>query len=229
MGQLYLHETLDPVRAPGAHTRYLDELGNVVRTMGNAEDRPAGNASPPGCRCFSPATGRALSQFWEMPGGWDGFGRHFDGNGDLFHRPLERWYGERSGGFDRVLEGTDYTPSRDRDGRDRPARTGGAAADRIAARGRRQHLSRSSRRCQGRDRQCRRIQRAGWIRAPHSATTPRRWCCGPFPTASGAGAGRTAACRFFRLCALGPLSIAATTSGAATPAWCFAAGDPGRC
>jgi len=47
-----------------------------------------------------------------MPGGWEGFAGHFDGDPALFHEPLERWYGERSGGFDRVVVGTDYTPNR---------------------------------------------------------------------------------------------------------------------
>jgi hypothetical protein len=112
MGELYLHETLDPVRAPGTHTRYLDQLGEVVRTVGNAEGSAGGECIAAWVPVFLTGDWPRIITFWEMPGGWDGFARHFDGNGDLFHQPLERWYGERSGGFDRVLEGTDYTPSR---------------------------------------------------------------------------------------------------------------------
>lgn len=112
MGHLYLHETLDPVRAPGAHTRYLDELGAVVDAMGNAEGSAGGECIAAWVPVFLTGDWPRIVTFWEMPGGWDGFGRHFDRNSDLFHQPLERWYGERSGGFDRVLEGTDYTPGR---------------------------------------------------------------------------------------------------------------------
>jgi NIPSNAP protein len=113
MGQLYLHETLDPVRAPGAHTRYLDQLGEVVRTMGNAPGSAGGECIAAWAPVFLTGDWPRIVTFWEMPGGWDGFGRHFDGHNDLFHQPLERWYGERSGGFDRVLEGTEFTPSRE--------------------------------------------------------------------------------------------------------------------
>ena len=49
-----------------------------------------------------------------MQGGWEGFGRHFDATPDLFHEPLERFYGERTGGFDRVLVAADYSIDRAR-------------------------------------------------------------------------------------------------------------------
>lgn len=112
MGHLFLHETLDPVRAAGAHTRYLDELGEVVRREGNAEGSAGGECIAAWAPVFLTGDWPRIVTFWEMPGGWDGFGRHFDGHNDLFHKPLERWYGERTGGFDRVLEGTDFTPNR---------------------------------------------------------------------------------------------------------------------
>lgn len=112
MARLYFHEVLDPVRQPGAHTRYLDTLGRIVRTEGNAR----GSASNGCVAAWVPVflTGRwpEIVTFWEMQGGWEGFGAHFDATPDLFHEPLERFYGERSGGFDRVLVAADYAVSR---------------------------------------------------------------------------------------------------------------------
>ncbi|MBB4918435.1 hypothetical protein [Streptosporangium saharense] len=110
---LYLHETLDPVRSPGAHTRYLDELGHVVTTEGNARGSAGGRCVAAWVPVFLTGQWPQIIGFWQMPGGWDGFAEHFDTHPELFHEPLERWYGERSGGFDRVLVGTDYTPTLD--------------------------------------------------------------------------------------------------------------------
>ncbi|HKU96277.1 MAG TPA: hypothetical protein VJR58_13425 [Vineibacter sp.] len=109
---LYFHETLDPVRQPGAHTRYLDELGKVVRTEGNARGSAGSACIAAWVPVFLTGAWPQIVTLWEMPGGWDGFAGHFDSTPALFHEPLERWYGERSGGFDRVLVGTDYTPNR---------------------------------------------------------------------------------------------------------------------
>lgn len=110
---LYLHETIDPVRAPGAHTRYLDELGRIVRTEGNADGSAGGRCIAVWVPMFLTGQWPQIIGFWQMPGGWEGFARHFDNHPELFHQPLERWYGERSGGFDRVLVGTGYTPALD--------------------------------------------------------------------------------------------------------------------
>ncbi|MGQ2992692.1 NIPSNAP family protein [Variovorax sp.] len=114
MQRLYFHEILDPVRQPGAHTRYLETLGRLVRTEGNAR----GSASNGCMAAWVPVflTGRwpEIVTFWEMQGGWEGFGRHFDATPDLFHEPLERFYGERTGGFDRVLVAADYSIDRAR-------------------------------------------------------------------------------------------------------------------
>ncbi len=110
---LYFHETLDPVRQPGAHTRYLDELGKVVRTEGNARGSAGSVCIAAWVPVFLTGAWPQIVTLWEMPGGWDGFARHFDTTPALFHEPLERWYGERTGGFDRLLVGTDYTPNRD--------------------------------------------------------------------------------------------------------------------
>ena len=113
MNRLYFHEVIDPVRQPGAHTRYLETLGHLVQTEGNAR----GSASNGCVAAWVPLflTGRwpEIVTFWEMQGGWEGFGAHFDATPALFHEPLERFYGERSGGFDRVLIGMDYAISRD--------------------------------------------------------------------------------------------------------------------
>lgn len=113
MARLYFHETLDPVRAPGAHTRYLDELGEVVRSIGNAEGSAGAECIAAWVPIFLTGEWPRIVTFWEMPGGWDGFANHFDHYQELFHGPLERWYGERSGGFDRVLVGTAFTPGRE--------------------------------------------------------------------------------------------------------------------
>lgn len=110
---VFLHETLDPVREPGAHTRYLDQLGEVVRTEGNAEGSAGGRCIAAWAPVFLTGAWPQIITFWEMPGGWEGFGAHFDRSPELFHRPLERWYAERSGGFDRVLAGADYAPGLD--------------------------------------------------------------------------------------------------------------------
>ncbi|WP_406293347.1 hypothetical protein OG948_02205 [Embleya sp. NBC_00888] len=110
---VYLHETIDPVRAPGAHQRYLDELGRIVRTEGNAEGSAGGRCIANWVPIFLTGQWPQIIGFWQMPGGWDGFAEHFDTHPELFHRPLDRWYGERSGGFDRVLIGTDWTPTLD--------------------------------------------------------------------------------------------------------------------
>lgn len=120
---LYLHETLDPVPRPGAHTRYLAELGDVVRNEGNARGST-------GSRCVAAwvplfVTGRwpQIITFWEIPGGWEGLAAHFDANLALFHEPLERWYGERTGGVDRICIGSGYTQDLDQmlqDGRRAP-------------------------------------------------------------------------------------------------------------
>jgi hypothetical protein len=113
MPNLYFHETLDPVRAPGAHTRYLEELGNIVTTIGNAEGSAGAECVAAWVPIFLNGDWPRIVTFWEMPGGWDGFAGHFEQRKELFHGPLERWYGERSGGFDRILVGSSFTPSRD--------------------------------------------------------------------------------------------------------------------
>jgi hypothetical protein len=110
---LYLHETIDPVRAPGAHTRYLDELGRIVQAQGNADGSAGGRCIANWVPVFLTGQWPQIIGFWQMPGGWDGFARHFDSHQELFHQPLDRWYGERSGGFDRVLVGAEYTPTLD--------------------------------------------------------------------------------------------------------------------
>jgi hypothetical protein len=110
---IYLHETIDPVRAPGAHTRYLDELGKIVRTEGNAEGSAGGQCIANWVPIFLTGQWPQIVGFWQMPGGWDGFAAHFDSHPELFHEPLDRWYGERSGGFDRVLVGSDFSPTLD--------------------------------------------------------------------------------------------------------------------
>ncbi|MEV8631988.1 hypothetical protein AB0395_10055 [Streptosporangium sp. NPDC051023] len=110
---IYLHETIDPVRKPGAHTRYLDELGEIVTTHGNAKGSAGGRCIANWVPVFLTGQWPQIIGFWQMPGGWDGFAKHFDTHTELFHEPLDRWYGERSGGFDRVLVGTDYTPTLD--------------------------------------------------------------------------------------------------------------------
>ncbi|WP_433241749.1 hypothetical protein ACQPYK_36785 [Streptosporangium sp. CA-135522] len=110
---IYLHETIDPVRSPGAHNRYLDEIGHVVATEGNAKGSAGGRCIANWVPVFLTGQWPQIIGFWQMPGGWDGFADHFDTHPELFHEPLERWYGERSGGFDRVLIGTDYTPTLD--------------------------------------------------------------------------------------------------------------------
>jgi hypothetical protein len=111
---VFLHETLDPVPRPGAHTRYLDELGHVVETEGNAKGSAGGRCIAAWVPVFLTGRWPQIVTFWQMPGGWDGFGAHFDATPDLFHEPLERWYDERSGGLDRVLIGADYAPDLDR-------------------------------------------------------------------------------------------------------------------
>src|SRR5438874_7745265 len=113
MMQIYFHETLDPVRRPGAHTRYLSELGKIVRSQGNAEGSAGGQLIAMWAPIFLTAQWPQLVSLWQAPAGWEGFADHFDNNPELFHKPLERWYGERSGGFDRLLIGTEYTPTRD--------------------------------------------------------------------------------------------------------------------
>jgi hypothetical protein len=110
---LYLHEIIDPVRAPGAHTRYLDELGRIVKTAGNADGSAGGRCIANWVPVFLTGQWPQIIGFWQMPDGWDGFARHFDTHPELFHQPLDRWYGERSGGSDRVLTGADYTPTLD--------------------------------------------------------------------------------------------------------------------
>jgi hypothetical protein len=110
---VFLHETLDPLPTPGAAPRYLDELGRVVRTEGNAEGSAGGRCIGAWVPVFLTGRWPQIVTFWEMPGGWTGFGEHFDRTPDLFHQPLERWYGERSGGLDRVLVGADYAPDLD--------------------------------------------------------------------------------------------------------------------
>jgi hypothetical protein len=110
---VFLHETLDPVPQPGAATRYLDELGEVVRTEGNAEGSAGGRCIAAWVPVFLTGRWPQIVTFWQMPGDWEGFGAHFDRTPDLFHQPLERWYAERSGGLDRVLVGADYAPDLD--------------------------------------------------------------------------------------------------------------------
>jgi hypothetical protein len=110
--QIYFHETLDPVRQPGAHTRYLAELGEIVHRQGNAEGSAGGELIAMWAPIFLTGQWPQLVSLWEAPDGWEGFANHFDGTSELFHKPLERWYGERTGGFDRILVGTAYTPSR---------------------------------------------------------------------------------------------------------------------
>jgi hypothetical protein len=112
MPGLYFHETLDPVRVPGAHTRYLSELGEIVGTIGNAEGSAGAECIAAWVPIFLNGNWPRIVTFWEMPGGWDGFANHFEERRELFHGPLERWYGERSGGFDRILVGSEATPSR---------------------------------------------------------------------------------------------------------------------
>ncbi|VIO71552.1 hypothetical protein CI1B_37360 [Bradyrhizobium ivorense] len=112
MAGIYFHETLDPVRTPGAHTRYLAELGEIVSTTGNAEGSAGAECIAAWVPVFLNGDWPRMVTFWEMPGGWDGFADHFEQRKELFHGPLERWYGERSGGFDRVLVGSPFTPSR---------------------------------------------------------------------------------------------------------------------
>jgi hypothetical protein len=102
---VFFHETLDPLPQPGAHTRYLDELGEVVRREGNAKGSAGGRCIAVWAPLFLTGRWPQIVTFWEAPGGWEGFGAHFDATPDLFHAPLERWYGERSGGFDRMLVG----------------------------------------------------------------------------------------------------------------------------
>jgi hypothetical protein len=109
---IYFHETLDPVRQPGAHTRYLAELGEIVHQRGNADGSAGGELIAMWAPIFLTGQWPQLVSLWQAPGGWDGFAGHFDENQELFHGPLERWYGERSGGFDRILIGTDYTACR---------------------------------------------------------------------------------------------------------------------
>lgn len=111
---VFLHETLDPVPRPGAHTRYLDELGRVVESEGNASGSAGGRCIAAWAPVFLTGRWPQIVTFWEMPGGWDGFGDHFDRVDDLFHEPLERWYDERSGGVDQVLVGADWAPDLDR-------------------------------------------------------------------------------------------------------------------
>ena len=110
--QIYFHETLDPVPQPGAHTRYLSQLGEIVHRQGNAEGSAGGELIAMWVPIFLTGRWPQMVSLWQAPGSWDGFASHFDNNDELFHRPLERWYGERSGGFDRILVGTDYTPTR---------------------------------------------------------------------------------------------------------------------
>jgi hypothetical protein len=110
---LYFHETIDPVRAPGAHTRFLEQLGEVVQKEGNAEGSTGSECVAAWVPIFLTGHWPQIVTFWEMPGGWEGFADHFDHNPALFHSPLDRWYSERSGGFDRVAVGTSYTPSRE--------------------------------------------------------------------------------------------------------------------
>ena len=112
MQRLYFHEILDPVRQPGAHTRYLETLGRIVRTEGNARGSASNGCMAAWVPLFLTGRWPEILTFWEMQDGWDGFGRHFDRTPDLFHEPLERFYGERSGGFDRVLVAADYAVSR---------------------------------------------------------------------------------------------------------------------
>lgn len=112
MPGLFFHETLDPVRAPGAHTRYLSELGEIVSTIGNAEGSAGAECIAAWVPIFLNGDWPQIVTFWEMPGGWSGFADHFERHKELFHGPLERWYGERSGGFDRILAGTPFTPGR---------------------------------------------------------------------------------------------------------------------
>lgn len=106
---IYFHETLDPVRQPGAHTRFLRELGEIVNTEGNAKGSVGSECVALWAPVFVTGTWPQIIGFWEMPTGWAGFADHFDNNPSLFHEPLDRWYGERSGGFDRILVPTDYT------------------------------------------------------------------------------------------------------------------------
>ncbi len=109
---LYFHETIDPVRAPGAHTRFLEQLGEVVQKEGNAEGSTGSECVAAWVPIFLTGHWPQIVTFWEMPGGWEGFADHFDHNPALFHTPLDRWYGERSGGYDRILVSTGYTPVR---------------------------------------------------------------------------------------------------------------------
>jgi len=112
MTHLYFHEVLDPVRQPGAHTRYLDMLGRIVQTEGNARGSASNGCVAAWVPVFLTGHWPQIVTFWEMQGGWEGFGAHFDATPDLFHEPLERFYGERSGGFDRVLVAADYAVNR---------------------------------------------------------------------------------------------------------------------
>ncbi|XVQ06699.1 hypothetical protein ACQP1W_29080 [Spirillospora sp. CA-255316] len=110
---VYLHETIDPVRNPGAAQRYLDELGEIVRTEGNAKGSAGGRCIANWVPVFLTGSWPQIIGFWQMPDGWDGFAEHFDTHPELYHEPMDRWFGERYGGFDRVLIGTDYTPTVD--------------------------------------------------------------------------------------------------------------------
>lgn len=111
MPHLFLHETIDPVSSPGAHTRYLDEMGHIVQSEGNAKGSAGGICIANWVPIFLTGRWPQIIGFWQMPGDWDGFGNHFDAHRELFHEPLERWYGERSGAFDRLLVGSDFSPT----------------------------------------------------------------------------------------------------------------------
>jgi hypothetical protein len=113
MTNVFLHEALHLVRAPGTHTRYLDELGEIVRREGNAKGSAGGRSIAAWATVFLTGHWPQIVTFWQMPGGWEGFAEHFDSHPELFHQPLERWYGERSGGFDKVLVGADFSPTLD--------------------------------------------------------------------------------------------------------------------
>lgn len=73
MGHLHFYEALDPVRAAGAQTRYLDELGELVRTRGNAEGSAGGECIAAWVPVFLTGYWPCIVTFWEMPGGWGGF------------------------------------------------------------------------------------------------------------------------------------------------------------